>query len=144
MSGPVSSRVKRLIIIFCLCLAPVAALADSNLGAARYADVQLSDPAKEQAAKTLMEDIRCLVCAGQSIADSNAEMAGDMRSLIRTRIAAGETPAAIRTWLIDRYGDRISYTPAGSGSALLLWTAPIALLAFGIVMMRGRIRRRKP
>ena len=67
-------------------------LADSLLPPARYANVQLADPRQERQAKALMETIRCLVCQGQSIADSNAEMAGDMRSLIRERIQAGESP----------------------------------------------------
>jgi cytochrome c-type biogenesis protein CcmH len=62
------------------------ALADSRMDAAPYAYVQLKDPAKERQAKDLMATIRCLVCQGQSIADSDAEMAGDMRSLIRERI----------------------------------------------------------
>ncbi len=58
-----------------------------------------------------METLRCLVCQGQSIADSDAEMAGDMRSLVRQRIAAGESPAQVRAWLIERYGDYVTYDP---------------------------------
>ena len=58
-----------------------------------------------------MQELRCLVCQGQSIADSDAELAGDMRDLVRRRIAAGEKPEQIRAWLIERYGDWISYRP---------------------------------
>ena len=65
-----------------------------------------------------MEELRCLVCQGQSIADSDAELAGDMRDLVRRRIAAGEKPAAIRAWLIERYGNWISYKPAGRADRL--------------------------
>ena len=72
------------------------ALADSLLPPAEYADQQLADPRQEAEAKALMETIRCLVCQGQSIADSDADMAGDMRALIRRRIEAGERPEDIR------------------------------------------------
>ncbi len=68
-----------------------------------------------------METLRCVVCQGQSIADSDASMAGDMRALVRSRIAAGETPQAIRAWLIERYGDYNSYDPPlgrGDGPAM--------------------------
>jgi cytochrome c-type biogenesis protein CcmH len=90
-----------------------------------------------------METIRCLVCQGQSIADSDAEMAGDMRSLIRERIQKGEKPEAIRTWLIERYGDWVSYEPPFSGSSVALWLLPLALLLAGVAVMSGRIRRKK-
>ena len=65
-----------------------------------------------------MEELRCLVCQGQSIADSDAELAGDMRDLVRERIAAGEPPATIRAWLVERYGSWISYSPAGRAADL--------------------------
>ena len=71
------------------------ALADSSLPPARWANRQLPDPRQEARAEALMEELRCLVCQGQSIADSDAELAGDMRNLVRTRIAAGESPAVI-------------------------------------------------
>ena len=93
-----------LILLFGL-IAVAPALADSSLPPARYANVAIADPAKEAEAKRLMETLRCLVCQGQSIADSDAEMAGDMRALVRQRIAAGETPNAVRDWLIQRYGE---------------------------------------
>ena len=118
------------------------AMADSLLPAAPYADVQLPDPAKERQAQALMVTIRCLVCQGQSIADSDAEMAGDMRSLIRQRIAAGETPEQIRAWLISRYGPWVTYTPPLEPATWLLWAAPALLLLAGLFLARGRFRRR--
>jgi cytochrome c-type biogenesis protein CcmH len=120
-------------------LAASPALADSLMPAARWANVQLPDPAKERRARALMEEIRCLVCQGQSIADSDAEMAGDMRSLIRERINAGEEPESIRAWLMSRYGDYVSYKP----TSWLVWAAPFVLLGFGLWLARGRFRRRK-
>ena len=104
-------------------------LADSLLPPARYANVQLPDPRQERQAKALMETVRCLVCQGQSIADSNAEMAGDMRSLIRERIDAGESPESIRAWLVSRYGEWVTYTPELEPATWPLWAAPIRAAA---------------
>ena len=116
--------------------------ADSNLPPAYWADRQLPNPKQEAEAQALMEQLRCLVCQGQSIADSDAELAGDMRDLVRRRIAAGEKPSAIRSWLIQRYGSWISYKPTGEPAAWLLWLAPLALLLVGAWLVRGRIKLR--
>ncbi len=124
-------------------LVTAPALADSRMDAAPYAYVQLDDPAQERAAKQLMETVRCLVCQGQSIADSDAEMASDMRSMIRERIARGEKPEDIRRWLVERYGDWVTYAPPTRGSALILWMLPLFLLFVGGVLAAGRIRRRR-
>jgi cytochrome c-type biogenesis protein CcmH len=129
-----------------LCLALIVAapvLADSNLPPARWANEQLPDPRQEAQAKALMEEIRCLVCQGQSVADSDADMAGDMRHLIRTRIAAGEKPSAIRSWLIQRYGDWVTYRPTGEPVNWPLWIAPILFLGFGLLLLRKRILFRR-
>lgn len=124
-------------------LVTAPALADSRMDAAPYAYVQLDDPAQERAAKQLMETVRCLVCQGQSIADSDAEMASDMRSMIRERIARGEKPEDIRRWLVERYGDWVTYAPPTRGSALILWMLPLLLLLVGGVLAAGRIHRRR-
>jgi cytochrome c-type biogenesis protein CcmH len=118
-------------------------LADSLMPAAKYADEQLANPAQEKQAKALMETIRCLVCQGQSIADSNAEMAGDMRALIRTRIEAGERPEAIRTWLIERYGDWVSFKPPLDELTWPLYVLPVLFLGLGIWIVSGRLKRRR-
>src|SRR5207249_8775043 len=98
------------------------------------------DPGQEAKAEALMEELRCLVCQGQSIADSDAELAGDMRDLVRRRIAAGEKPAAVRAWLVQRYGSWISYKPTDEPAAWPLWLAPLALLVIGAFLIRRRIR----
>ncbi|HXG81222.1 MAG TPA: cytochrome c-type biogenesis protein, partial [Sphingomicrobium sp.] len=85
-------------MVLALTLLAAPALADSDLPAARWANEQLPDPRQEAQAKALMEELRCLVCQGQSIADSDAELAGDMRALVRQRIAAGEKPDQVRAW----------------------------------------------
>ena len=115
-------------------------LADSNLPPAYWANRELPDPKQEAKAQALMQELRCLVCQGQAIADSDAELAGDMRDLVRRRIAAGEKPSAIRAWLIQRYGTWISYRPTAEPAAWPLWLAPLALLAVGAWLLRRRIR----
>ena len=136
---------KRLIFIAASALVSFQTplLADSSMPAAPLANIQLPDPAQEARAKALMETIRCLVCQGQSIADSNAELAGDMRSLIRQRIQAGERPEAIRGWLVSRYGAWVTYEPPLDATTALLWVAPVLFVVVGLLVARGSFRRRK-
>jgi cytochrome c-type biogenesis protein CcmH len=115
-------------------------VADSNLPPAYWSDRQLPDPKQEAEAQALMGELRCLVCQGQSIADSDAELAGDMRDLVRRRIAAGDKPSTIRAWLIQRYGTWISYKPTAEPSAWPLWLAPVVLLLIGAWLIRRRIQ----
>lgn len=124
----------------CIC-AP--AQADSGLPPPTLAYTQLADPAKEAQAKVLMEKLRCLVCQGQSIADSDAEMAGDMRAMVRQRIQAGESSDQVHKWLIQRYGDYVSYDPPFSWVTAPLWIAPLVLLGLGLLLSRRVFRRGK-
>jgi cytochrome c-type biogenesis protein CcmH len=133
--------VRRIFLLFAL-LASQPLLADSNLPPAYWSNRQLPDPKQEAQAEALMEQLRCLVCQGQSIADSDAELAGDMRDLVRRRIAAGDKPSAIREWLIQRYGTWISYKPTTEPAAWPLWLAPLALLFIGALLIRRRIKLR--
>jgi len=134
---------KRLFALLLMWVAvPIAA--QTGLPPAPYADRQLSDPQQEAAARDLMEELRCLKCQSQSIADSNAPMAGDMRSQVRERIAAGETPEEVRSWLIERYGNWVSYNPPiASAVTWPLWIAPILLLLAALWLARGRFRKTK-
>jgi cytochrome c-type biogenesis protein CcmH len=132
-----------MVLILALLVAqPLAA--DSNLPPAYWANRQLPDARQEAQAQALMAELRCLVCQGQSIADSDAELAGDMRDLVRRRIAAGEKPADIRSWLVQRYGSWVSYRPTDQPAAWPLWAAPLILLGLGAFLLRKRIRIRKP
>lgn len=133
---------RRLVIGMLLALAQPA-WADSTLPAAEYANKQLPDARQEAAATALMHTLRCLVCQGQSIADSDAEMAGDMRSLVRQRIAAGEKPEQIRSWLVQRYGKWVSYDPPLDPVTWPLWALPLLLIGAGLWIARGRFKGRK-
>lgn len=132
---------KRVILIFAL-LSAQPVIADSNMPPAYWANRQLPDPKEEAKAQELMSELRCLVCQGQSIGDSDAELAGDMRDLVRRRIAAGEKPSAIRAWLVQRYGSWISYKPTDEAAAWPLWLAPLALLLIGAWLIRRRVKLR--
>jgi cytochrome c-type biogenesis protein CcmH/NrfF len=113
------------------------ATAQQSMPPAPYAYRQLDDPAQEQAAQELMETLRCLKCQSQSIADSDAPMAGDMRHQVRIRIAAGESPSDIRSWLMQRYGDYVSYKPEVSATTWPLFAIPLLLiLGAGAVLLR--------
>ena len=130
---------SRWLLIVALLAAPLSA---QNIPLAPLANEQLSDPRKEAKATELMETLRCIQCQGQSIADSDAEMAGDMRALVRQRVEAGEAPEAIRAWLIERYGNWVSYKPPVEPLTWPLWAAPALLVAAGLWLARGRFRRR--
>ena len=119
------------------------ATAQDRLPPAPYAYQQLKDPAQEARAKALMEELRCLVCQGQSIADSDAPLAGDMRHEVRSKIAEGESPDEIKSWLVARYGNWVSYDPPFDGATAFLWLGPLLFLAIGGWLAFGRFRRGK-
>jgi len=133
--------VRRVFLVLAILVAQPL-VADSNLPPAYWANRQLPDAAQEARAQALMAELRCLVCQGQSIADSDAELAGDMRDLVRRRIAAGERPSDIRAWLVQRYGSWISFKPTDEPAAWPLWLAPAVLLVAGAWLLRRRIRLR--
>lgn len=120
----------------------VPAGAQDTMPPAPYAYRQLDDPAQEAVAQDLMETLRCLKCQSQSIADSDAPMAGDMRSQVRIRIAAGEEPEAIRRWLMERYGDYVSYKPEVSARTWPLFAVPLGLLAIIAAILWRRLGKR--
>ncbi len=131
--------IRLLLLLALLVGAPLHA--QTALPPAPYADRQIADPALERQARELMATIRCLTCQSQSIADSEASMAGDMRSEIRQRIMAGEKPEHIRAWLIERYGDWVSYEPTAAPILWPLWAAPLLLLSLGLLLARGRLKK---
>jgi len=133
-------RMAGALLLMALALA-MPATAQDLLPPAPYAYKQLDDPALEAKAQALMETLRCLKCQSQAISDSDAPMAGDMRHQVRTRIAAGEEPEAIRTWLVERYGDYVSYAPQNKPIMWPLFAAPLVILLMAVLLLRGRFRR---
>lgn len=135
-------RVLSLVAVICAMLVAAPVAAQDSLPPAPYAYRQLDDPAAEARAQALMETLRCLKCQSQSIADSDAPMAGDMRSQVRQRIAAGEDPEAIRAWLVERYGDYVSYAPRVTGLTWPLFAMPLLLAVVIGLVLRRRFSRR--
>ena len=131
--------IARLLALLLLFGAAVPAIAQDSLPPAPYAYRQLDDPALEAKAQGLMESLRCLKCQSQSIADSDAPMAGDMRHQVRTRIAEGEDPEQIRAWLVERYGDYVSYKPTVSATTWPLFAVPAVLLLLALLILKRRL-----
>lgn len=134
-------RFPVILLLAAMLATPVAA--QTGVPPAPYAYRQLDDPELEEQARALMETLRCLKCQSQSIADSDAPMAGDMRHQVRTRIAAGETPDAIRDWLVERYGAYVSYEPELGSTTWPLFAIPPLLLVLGLLILRRRLRGAK-
>ncbi|HYE45324.1 MAG TPA: cytochrome c-type biogenesis protein [Caulobacter sp.] len=92
---------------------------------------QLPDPAMEARARKLSKELRCVVCQNQTIDDSDAPLAADLRAILRERIKAGDTDAQARAYLVDRYGDFVLLKPPMTPATLLLWFGPALALALG-------------
>jgi cytochrome c-type biogenesis protein CcmH len=104
---------------------------------------RLEDPVIEARARALSKEIRCLVCAGQSIDDSNADLAQDLRRIVRERLQAGDTDPLIRTYLVERYGTYVLLKPPFSGPTALLWLSPLFfVLLGGLVFVHAWLRQR--
>lgn len=102
----------------------------------------LSDPALEKRARTLSAELRCLVCQNQSIDDSNAELARDLRLLVRERLVAGDSDEDVINYVVSRYGEFVLLKPRFNANTLLLWGAPLAVFLIGavaaVMTLRGR------
>lgn len=103
----------------------------------------LQDPALEARARELSKEIRCLVCQNQSIDDSNAGLAKDLRVILRERLVAGDSDAEIKTFLVDRYGDFVLLKPPVKAETLFLWYGPFAIGALGAIGVAVFLLRRR-
>ena len=124
-------------VIFACFFLSTAASASSTTEAALAAD-----PVAEKRLQKLSEELRCLVCQNQTIADSNAELAQDLRREVRTMIKDGKTDKEIVDFMVVRYGDFVLYRPPVKGITLLLWGGPIALLLIGLFVLQRYLRQR--
>jgi cytochrome c-type biogenesis protein CcmH len=124
----------RLLVILIALLSPLAALSAEP-------DEILKDPALEARARALSAGLRCLVCQNQSIDDSNAPLARDLRLIVRERLVAGDTDAQVRDFVVARYGTYVLLSPPLSATTILLWSAPALLLVFALGFIWTRSRR---
>jgi len=105
-------------------------------------DEPLTDPAKRALYEQLVDEVRCLVCQNQTVADSNAPLAADLRREIHRMVDSGQSEAQIKTFLTDRYGDFVLYRPRFAGPSRLLWLAPGLLAVIGCLVLWRILRRR--
>lgn len=120
----------------------VLALALAGNALAIDTEAAFDDPVLQQRYEGITRELRCLVCQNETIADSNATLAGDLRREVREMIAAGKSDDEIRQFMIDRYGDFVLYRPRLTAGNFLLWAAPVLLLLGGAFAVVRVVRRR--
>lgn len=125
---------KRLALILILLASPLAAVEPGEV---------LDDPVLEERARALSQDLRCLVCRNENIDESNAELARDLRILVRERLVAGDSDDEVIDYLVDRFGEYVLLRPRATGSSLILWWAGPIMLILGAGVVAYGFRRRK-
>ncbi|MCX8049843.1 MAG: cytochrome c-type biogenesis protein CcmH [Methylohalobius sp.] len=123
---------------------PILALVLTGLALAGVEVRQFPDPKLETRYHHLIEELRCLVCQNQSLADSNADLAEDLRSEVYTMLLAGKSDQEIVDFLVSRYGDFVLYRPPLKTTTALLWLGPFIAMALGALTLWRLIRRRSP
>ncbi len=124
---------KRLLFILCLLAAPVWAVQPDEI---------LDDPVLEDRARALSEELRCLVCRNESIDESNAPLARDLRILVRERLVAGDSDEEVMAFVVDRFGEYVLLKPTATGTNMILWLAGPAMLLVGVGLGVAFVRRR--
>jgi cytochrome c-type biogenesis protein CcmH len=123
------------VLLLLACLAPALAAKEAAPAAA--------DPVLEKRVIALSEELRCLVCQNQTLADSNAPLAEDLRNQVREKMRAGKSDKEVVDFLVERYGDFVLYRPPLKATTILLWFGPFLLLALGFAVLLRRVRRRR-
>jgi len=130
---------KRLRLLLCLLVFALAAAAPAR---AVEPGEMLKDPVLEARARALSGQLRCLVCQNESIDESNAELAHELRQLVRQQLVAGDSDAQVRQFLVDRYGEFVLLKPSFAPHTLLLWALPFLALVLGVILSFRVLRRR--
>lgn len=120
----------------------LALFAILNIAAASDPAERLADPAQEARARAIFSEVRCLVCQNESIDDSEAELAGDLRRIVREQVAAGASEREVKAFLVERYGEFVLLKPPFSGPNLALWLAPLVAIVAGLAAFAALMRRR--
>ena len=124
---------RRLILILCLIASPLMAVQPDEI---------LSDPALESRARAITATLRCVVCRNESVDDSNADIARDIRLMVRERLVAGDSDAEVVQFMVDRFGEFVLLAPRATGTNLILWITGPALLLAGLGIAFATTRRR--
>jgi cytochrome c-type biogenesis protein CcmH len=130
----IAGRLRTVLVVLLLVLGGTAGAIDT--------EDAFDDPVLQHRYENINRELRCLVCQNQTIADSNATLAQDLRREVRDMIAAGQTDAQIREFMIERYGDFVLYRPRMTAGNFLLWAAPVLLLVIGAFVLVRVVRRR--
>ena len=120
----------------------VAAFAAACMAAASDPSERLADPGQEARARAIFKDVRCLVCQNESIDDSSAELAADLRRIVREQVAAGRSDQEVRDFLTARYGEFVLLKPSFSVGNAVLWLAPFGVVGAGVLLLVSRLRSR--
>jgi len=123
--------------IVLLCLFVFAPLA-----LAKEAEYMAADPEMEKTVNAISKELRCLVCQNQTIADSNAPLAVDLKNQVREMVESGQSQSDIIDYMVQRYGDFVRYRPPMNASTMLLWVGPFLLLLIGVVVLVINLRKR--
>jgi len=114
------------------------------MAAAADPSERLADPGQEARARAIFADVRCLVCQNESIDDSEADLARDLRQIVREQVKAGRSPEQVKAFLTERYGEFVLLTPSFSAGNLALWGGPFIVVLAGAVLLFMRLRNRTP
>jgi len=127
---------RRILFILAVCFASVTFAVEPR--------EMMEDPALEARAREVSKALRCVVCQNETIDESNAELARDMRLMVRHRIASGDSNQEVLNYMVERYGDFVLLKPRFTGTTLLLWFGPLIVLVLGGVMLARVLRRARP
>jgi cytochrome c-type biogenesis protein CcmH len=142
MTFPIHGGRRAGVLALCALLSAFALFGAAPVAHAIDTEVAFQDPALQQRYESLNRELRCLVCQNQTIADSNAGLAQDLRREVREMITAGKSDDEIRKFMTDRYGDFVLYSPPVTARTYLLWAAPVLLLAIALFTIFSIVRRR--
>jgi cytochrome c-type biogenesis protein CcmH len=126
-----------------LITALLLAAQSAGLAVAVEPDEMLQDPVLEQRARDISQNLRCLVCQNQSIDDSNADLARNLRIIVRERLVAGDSDEAVLQYVVDRYGDYVLLRPPLKPTTYALWYGPLAILLIGVAGLAVALKRRR-
>jgi len=114
----------------------------ASLAFAKEAEYMVADPEMEKTVNEISDELRCLVCQNQTIADSNAPLAVDLKNQVRDMVESGQSQADIIDYMVERYGNFVRYRPPMNASTMLLWVGPFLLLLIGVVVLVVNLRKR--
>ncbi len=125
-----------------ICSVLLCLFVHASLVFAKEAEYMVADPEMEKTVNEISDELRCLVCQNQTIADSNAPLAVDLKNQVRDMVESGQSQTDIIDYMVERYGDFVRYRPPMKASTMLLWVGPFLLLLIGVVVLVINLRKR--